>query len=90
MLLIGYNVFGYVFQLKLETFTIGYQNNASAIKNASKINQMFLSSISVWKKNLMYVDAFLKMVLTGSVCFLRSFTIKYCEHILYSFCEHFF
>ena len=47
MLLIIYNVFGYVFQLKLETFTIGYQNNASqihhnnasAIKNASKINQ---------------------------------------------------
>ena len=38
-LLIIYNVFGYVFQLKLETFTIGYQNNASAIKNASKINQ---------------------------------------------------
>ena len=27
MLLIIYNVFGYVFQLKLETFTIGYQNN---------------------------------------------------------------
>ena len=39
MLLIIYNVFGYVFQLKLETFTIGYQNNASAIKNASAINQ---------------------------------------------------
>jgi len=39
MLLIIYNVFGYVFQLKLETFTIGYQSNASAIKNASKINQ---------------------------------------------------
>ena len=47
MLLIIYNVFGYIFQLKLETFTIGYQNNASqihhnnasAIKNASAINQ---------------------------------------------------
>ena len=38
MLLIIYNVFGYVFQLKLETFTIGYQNNASAIKNASAMN----------------------------------------------------
>ena len=41
MLLIIYNVFGYVFQLKLETFTIGYQNNASQIhhNNASAINQ---------------------------------------------------
>ena len=41
MLLIIYNVFGYVFQLKLETFTIGYQNNASQIhhNNASKNNQ---------------------------------------------------
>ena len=38
MLLIIYNVFGYIFQLKLETFTIGYQNNASAIKNASSID----------------------------------------------------
>ena len=38
MLLIIYNVFGYVFQLKLETFTIGYQNNASAIHNASTKN----------------------------------------------------
>ena len=39
MLLIIYNVFGYVFQLKLETFTIGYQNNTSAKNNASAINQ---------------------------------------------------
>ena len=38
MLLIIYNVFGYIFQLKLETFTVGYQSNASAIKNASSID----------------------------------------------------
>ena len=38
MLLIIYNVFGYVFQLKLETFTIGYQNNTSATHNASTKN----------------------------------------------------
>ena len=52
MLLIIYNVFGYVFQLKLETFTIGYQNNTSATHNASTKNNASKNNASAINQNI--------------------------------------